>query len=185
MKRFQEQFKTEMAPALARELQIKNVNAVPRVVKVVLSVGTGKLSKDAKLVDAVQSTLTRITGQKPAEARSKKSISNFKLREGQVVGYKVTLRGVRMWDFLQKLIHVTFPRVRDFRGISPKHVDAQGNMSIGFKEHLAFPEIRSDELDTLHGVEITIHSTAGTRVRGEALFRTLGFPFRDGTKKDS
>lgn len=182
MKRLKEQFRTEIAPALAKELSVSNVNAVPRVVKIVLSVGTGKLGKDAKLVEAVQSTLTRISGQKPAEARAKTSISNFKLREGTVVGYKVTLRGARMWDFLQKLLHVTFARVRDFRGISAKAIDAQGNMSLGFKEHLAFPEIRNDELDTLHGLEITIHTTAGTRARGEALLRAFGFPFKDSDK---
>lgn len=184
MKQLKEQFKTDIVPALARELHIKNVNAVPRLVKVVVSSGTGKISKDSKLVEAVQNTLTRITGQKPAEARSKKSISNFKLREGQVVGYKVTLRGAHMWDFLQKLIHVTFPRARDFRGVSPTHIDAQGNMSLGFKEHLAFPEVRSDELDTLHGLEITIHTTAANKKSGDALFRALGFPFRETNKKE-
>lgn len=134
------------------------------------------------MIEAVISTLTRISGQKPAEAKARVSISNFKLREGQVVGYKVTLRGARMWDFLQKLLHVTFARVRDFRGISAKAIDQNGNMSLGFKEQLAFPEIRNDELDNVHGIEITIHTTAGSYKAGEALFRALGFPFKDGVK---
>ena len=182
MKRMHEVYKTEIAPALVTELGVKNVNAVPKIVKIVVSVGVGKLSKDSKMLEAVESTLTRITGQKPAQTKSRVSISNFKLREGQVVGYKVTLRGVRMWDFLQKLVHVTFPRVRDFRGISPKLIDANGNMSIGFKDQLPFPEIRNDELDNVHGLEVTIHSTAGNKKNGQALFRAFGFPFKEGVK---
>ncbi len=181
-KRLKEFYTTDIAPALVKTLGVKNVNAIPKVVKIVVSVGVGKIGKDSKMIDAVQSTLTRITGQKPAEAKSRVSISNFKLREGQVVGYKVTLRGARMWDFLQKLTAVTFARVRDFRGISVKHIDAQGNMSLGFKEHLQFPEIRNDELDNVHGVEVTIHTTAGNRKNGEALFRALGFPFKEAAK---
>lgn len=181
-KRMQEIYRTEIAPALKTALGVDNTNAIPKVVKVVVSVGVGKIGKDSKMIDAVESTLTRITGQKPAPTRSRVSISNFKLREGQVVGYKVTLRGVRMWDFLQKLTNITFPRVRDFRGISVKHIDNNGNMSIGFKEHLQFPEIRNDELDNVHGIEITIHSTAGNRKNGEALFRALGFPFKEASK---
>lgn len=182
MKRMQEVYKTEIAPALQKQLGVTNVNAIPKVVKIVVSVGVGKLAKDSKMLETVESTLTRITGQKPAQTRARVSISNFKLREGMVVGYKVTLRGQRMWDFLQKLVHITFARVRDFRGISIKHVDANGNMSIGFKDQLAFPEIRNDELESVHGVEITIHSTAGDRKSGEALFRALGFPFKEGVK---
>lgn len=178
----QEVYKTEIAPALVTELGVKNVNATPKVVKIVVSVGVGKMSKDSKMLESVESTLTRITGQKPVSTRARTSISNFKLREGQVVGYKVTLRGVRMWDFLQKLTQITFARVRDFRGISIKHVDANGNLSLGFKEHLPFLEIRNDELDAVHGVQVTIHSTAGTQERGQALFRALGFPFKEGVK---
>lgn len=179
MATLREQFDKEIVPQLKKDLGVKNINAVPRVQKIVLSVGVGKLSKDAKMIEAVQNTLTRISGQKPAEARSVKAISNFKLREGQVVGYKVTLRGPRMWDFLEKLVKVAFARVRDFRGISVKHIDANGNMSLGFKEHLQFPEIKNDEVDRVHGVEVTIQTNAGTRIRGEALLRALGFPFKD------
>jgi large subunit ribosomal protein L5 len=182
MKRMQEVYKTEIVPALQKELGIKNVNAAPKVVKIVVSVGVGKLSKDSKMLEAVESTLTRITGQKPAQTKSRVSISNFKLREGQVVGYKVTLHGARMWDFLQKMVQITFSRVRDFRGISIKHIDANGNLSLGFKDQLAFPEIRNDELDTVHGIEVTIHSTAGNKKAGQALFRAFGFPFKEGVK---
>ncbi len=178
----QEVYKTEIAPTLQKGLGVKNVNAIPKVVKIVVSVGVGKMSKDSKMLETVESTLTRITGQKPAQTRSRVSISNFKLREGQVVGYKVTLHGQRMWDFLQKLVHITFARVRDFRGISIKNVDDNGNISIGFKDQLAFPEIRNDELESVHGLEVTIHTTAGNRLKGEALFRALGFPFKEGVK---
>lgn len=178
----QEVYKTEIAPALVKELGVKNVNATPKVVKIVVSVGVGKMTKDSKMLESVESTLSRITGQKPISTRARTSISNFKLREGQVVGYKVTLRGVRMWDFLQKLTQITFARVRDFRGISIKHVDDNGNLSLGFKEHLPFPEIRNDELDAVHGLQVTIHSTAGTKQAGQVLFRALGFPFKEGVK---
>ncbi|MCX6780932.1 MAG: 50S ribosomal protein L5 [Candidatus Magasanikbacteria bacterium] len=182
MKRLHEVYKTEIAPALVTQLGVKNVNATPKIIKIVVSVGVGKLSKDSKMLEAVESTLTRITGQKPAQTKARVSISNFKLREGQVVGYKVTLRGARMWDFLQKLTQLTFARVRDFRGISVKCIDDNGNLSLGFKEHLPFPEIRGDELDTVHGLEITIHSTAGDKKRGEALYRAFGFPFKEAVK---
>ncbi len=182
MKGLQEIYRTDIAPKLGKELKIDNIMAIPKVVKVVVSVGVGKIGKDSKMIEAVENTLTRITGQKPASTRSRVSISNFKLREGQVVGYKVTLRGAKMWDFLQKLTTITFARVRDFRGISVKHIDNNGNLSIGFKEQLSFPEIRNDELDNVHGLEVTIHSTAGTRQNGEALYRALGFPFKEGVK---
>ncbi len=182
MKKLKEQYREEIVPALQKQLGIDNVNAVPKIVKVVVSVGVGKIGKDSKMIDTVIRTLTRITGQKPAETKSRISISNFKLREGQVVGYKVTLRGARMWDFIQKLVAVTFPRVRDFRGISTKAIDANGNMSLGFKEHLSFPEIKNDELDNVHGLEITIHTTAGSFKAGEALLRALGFPFKEAVK---
>ncbi len=177
-----EVYKTEIAPVLQKELGVKNVNAVPKIVKIVISVGVGKLTKDSKMIEAVESTLTRITGQKPAQTKARVSISNFKLREGQVVGYKVTMRGARMWDFLDKLVHITFARVRDFRGISINSVDDNGNISLGFKDQLAFPEIRNDELDNVHGLEVTIHSTADNKKNGQALFRALGFPFKEGVK---
>ena len=122
--------------------------------------------------------MRRITGQKPVETQSKQSISNFKIRQGQVIGLKATLRGERMFSFLQKLVHVTLPRVRDFRGLDPKGVDRNGNLSLGFKENLPFPEISADEVERLHGVEVTVVTSARNRDEGLALLRQLGFPFR-------
>lgn len=174
---FREQLKTANAE-LMKVLSLSNVNALPRVKKVTVNAGLSRGLKDAKFIDAVESTLTRISGQKPIRTKAKKSISNFKIREGMVVGMMVTLRGTRMEHFLEKLIHVTLPRVRDFQGISQKAVDAQGNLTIGFKEMVAFPEIRSDEVDNLHGLEVTIATNAGTKERGLALFKALGVPFK-------
>jgi len=167
-----------VAPALMKELGESNVNALPKVLKVTLNAGLSKGLKDAKFIDAVESTLTRISGQKPVRTKAKKSISNFKIREGMIVGMMVTLRGKRMEQFLEKFVSVTLPRVRDFQGLSPKSVDRQGNMSVGIKEMLAFPEIRSEEVDNLHGLEVTISTNADSRDRGLALFKALGFPFK-------
>ncbi len=172
----QERYQQEIRPRLQKELEVKNVLAVPKVTKVVVSVGLSQGLKDAKVLDTVEQTLTRITGQKPAKTKAKKSIANFKIREGMVVGMMVTLRGPRMWDFLSRLINATFPRIRDFRGLSPTTIDARGNLSVGFRENLAFPEIRPDEVERLHGLQVTIATNAGTRKRGEVLLRSLGFP---------
>ena len=133
--------------------------------------------KDPDFLAVVEQTLLRISGQKPVRTKAKKSIAGFKIREGQVVGMKVTLRKDRMFDFLDKMLNITFPRVRDFHGISAKGIDQHGNMTVGFKENLPFPEVRSDEIERVHGLEVTITTTAGTRERGEALFRLMGFPF--------
>ncbi len=173
-----EQYAKEIVPALKKEFSITNVNAVPKVTKVVVSVGLSQGLKDPKVLETVEQTLLRITGQKPVKTKAKKSISNFKIREGMVVGMMVTLRGDRMWDFLTRLTQTTFPRVRDFRGVSPKVIDAQGNASFGFREHIAFPEIRSDEVERLHGLQITVTTTARDRARGLALLTALGFPFQ-------
>jgi large subunit ribosomal protein L5 len=173
-----ERYQQEIVPALQKELGIKNRMAVPKVTKVVLSVGLSQGSKDPKVGEVVEATLRRISGQRPVKTKAKKSIASFKIREGMVVGTMVTLRGERMWDFLAKLTQVTFPRIRDFRGISSKVVDARGNLSVGFKEHLAFPEIRSDEVERLHGMQVTVTTTAGSRDVGERLFKALGFPFQ-------
>ena len=162
---------------LKTELGITNPMALPHVVKVVVSVGLSQGIKDPKIMETVEQTLVRITGQKPVKTKAKKSLANFKIREGMVVGTMVTLRGKRMWDFLEKLVGATFPRIRDFRGISPKIVDEHGNLSIGFRENIAFPEIRSDEVERLHGLQITVATTAKTRKRGQLLFKALGFPF--------
>ncbi len=172
-----ERYQKEIVPMLQKDLGIKNRMAIPKVTKVVLSVGLSQGNKDPKVLEVIEATLRRISGQKPVKTKAKKSIASFKVREGMIVGIMVTMRGVRMWDFLAKLTQVTFPRIRDFRGISPRVIDAQGNLSVGFKEHLAFPEIRSDEVERLHGMQVTVTTTAGTRAVGERLFKALGFPF--------
>lgn len=174
-----EQYKKDVIPALKEEFGIKNILAVPAITRVSVSVGVSAKHKDAKILETAEETLRRITGQKPVRTKAKKSIAGFKIREGNEVGVSVTLRGKRMWDFLTKLTHVTFPRVRDFRGISRKQVDARGNLSIGFKENLPFPEIRPDEVDRLHGLQVTIATSAGDRERGVKLFEGLGFPFKN------
>lgn len=167
------------APRLQTRFGYKNVWAVPRVTKVVVNVGlSGVIRGDAKLAESVESTLTRITGAKPVQTLARKSIANFKIRQGMVVGIKVTLRGRKMNDFLQKLLLVTFARVRDFRGIPRKAVDAHGNLAVGFREHIAFPEVRPDEMDKLHGLEIAVSGTAKTQEEGIALFEALGFPMK-------
>src|SRR5690349_19255893 len=172
-----ERYTKEIRPQLMKELGISNIMAAPKVTKVTVSVGLSQAIKDPKVMELVETTLRRITGQKPVKTKAKKSIASFKIREGQIVGIMVTLRGDRMWDFLTRFTQFTFPRIRDFRGISDSTVDAQGNLSIGFKEHLAFPEIRTDEVERVHGLQVTVTSTAGNRKNGLALFKALGFPF--------
>ena len=173
-----ERYLKEAVPLLKKELGIKNVHAVPRVTKVVVSIGLSQGLKDAKIMETAEQTLTRITGQRPVKTKAKKSLSNFKIRQGMVVGMMVTLRGQRMWDFLTRLINATFPRIRDFRGLSPDFIDERGNISIGFRENLAFPEIHSDEVERLHGLQITVATTAGSRARGLLLLKALGFPLQ-------
>lgn len=171
-------YRSHVIPALEKALQVTNPHAVPAVTKVTINIGFGNGVKDPKLQETVVSTITRITGQKPVLTKAKKSISAFKIRQGMTIGAKVTLRGRRMYEFLDKLINVALPRVRDFRGISPKAFDAQGNYSLGFKEHLSFPEIRSDEVEKIHGLEIVLTMTAGNATAGRLLMEQLGFPFR-------
>lgn len=169
-------YQSTVLPQLMEQFGYKNVNAVPRVLKVIVHVGTG--NRDAKMIEVAEESLRKITGQQPVRTKSKKSISNFKLREGQVIGVKATLRGKRMEDFLQKLVHVTLPRVRDFQGLPTKIVDKTGNASVGFKEHIAFPEISSDEVERLHGLEVVIDTTAKNHEEGVALLKAFGFPFQ-------
>lgn len=171
-------YKENAIPELKKKLNVKNVHQLPKIIKVTVNVGLGKAKDDPKLVDFAESTLTRITGQKPVVTLAKKSISNFKVREGMKVGMVVTLRGKNMWSFLNKLINIALPRVRDFRGLNPKSIDKQGNYTIGFKEHIVFPEIKSDEVEKIHGLEVSITTTAGSREVGETLFRLLGFPLK-------
>jgi large subunit ribosomal protein L5 len=172
------QFNGIISAAMAKEFGITNPMSIPRLVKVTINVGISAGQKDPKLAETVIETVTRITGQKPVETLAKKSIAAFKIREGMTVGAKATLRGERMYAFLLKLVNVTLPRVRDFRGLSPKAVDKSGNLSIGFKEHIAFPEIRPDEVERIHGLEVIITTTAKNREKGLVLFKALGFPFQ-------
>jgi large subunit ribosomal protein L5 len=173
-----EHYEKTVVPEMMKRLELKNRMAVPRLKAVSVNVGmTANNLKDGKYPEAVEATLLRITGQKPVKTLAKKSIASFKIRQGMVIGMKVTLRGARMWHFLEKLVHVTFPRIRDFRGLSEKTVDQQGNFSTGFKEYIAFPEIRSDEVEKLHGLQVTVSTDAGDRKKGLELFRLLGFPF--------
>ncbi len=174
-----EHYSKSIAPQLAKDFGIKNPSALPKVTAVTVSIGTSQGLKDPKFLDIAESNLRRITGQKPVRTKAKKSIASFKIRQGMVVGMRVTLRGPRMWHFLEKFLKVTFPRIRDFRGISSKHIDDRGNISIGFREFLPFPEIRPDEVERVHGLEVTVSTTAGTREKGQALFKALGFPLKD------
>lgn len=177
--KLQERFNKEIAPALQKQLGLKNPMAMPKPVSVTIAVGISPAKhKDGKLMETAQGVLTRISGQKPVETKARKSISNFKTRAGQVIGLKVTLRGKRMWEFLDKLVNFTYPRVRDFRGINPSNVDAGGNLSCGFTEHLAFPEIHTDEVERIHGLQVTIASSAKDKESGFALYEALGFPFK-------
>ena len=176
--RLNERYQKEAKPALKKVFSYTNDMAMPRLLKVSINVGVGRFSKDKAYVDGVINTLERITGQKPVTTKARKSISAFKVRQGSIVGVMATLRGKRMFDFIDKLVNITFPRVRDFRGIDEKSVDATGNLSVGFREHLPFPEVKADEVDHLHGLEVTITTTAPTRAEGLELFRQLGFPFK-------
>ncbi len=177
--RLHQDYQTRIRSALASELGIANMLAVPRLEKIVINVGLNvNLQKDPKFTETVRRTLERITGQRPVETRSHTSVSSFKIRQGQVVGMKATLRGQRMWDFVDKLVSIVLPRTRDFWGLTPTAVDPHGNLSIGLKEHLAFPEIRSDEVERIHGLEITFVSTAKTRAHAFALYRMFGVPFK-------
>lgn len=177
-------FKAEYA-ALAQKLGVQNVHAVPRIKTVVVNVGVGKQRDDKNYVEAVQRDLAKITGQKPHARHARKSIAGFNVRQGNLVAYRVTLRGRRMVDFTQRFVNVTLPRVRDFRGLPTSSLDGQGNLSVGLKEHLAFPEIHSDKTDVIFGVQVTFSTTAKSNEQGEALFRGLGFPLTDVKEADT
>jgi len=175
-------YQKQVVPELKKQFGYKNDLQVPKIEKVVLNVGLSKGLKDSNYIEAIESTLTRISGQKPIKTKARKSISNFKIRQGMIIGMKVTLRGKRMYDFVEKLIKVTLPRVRDFRGLAPKSIDKEGNLNIGIKEHISFPEIKADEIERLHGLEVAVASTAKSREEGKALFVALGFPFSEEEK---
>lgn len=182
MQTLKEQFNTTIAPAIRKEFGYENAHETPHILKVTLNAGFGK-GKDAKFADVVADTIRRISGQQPIRTKAKKSIAGFKVREGMVVGVSVTLRGQKMWDFLEKLSRIAFARIRDFRGIAETSVDRDGNFNLGFAEHTAFPEVRPDEVESLHGLQVTITTTAKNREEGLALFRALGFPFVAKEKK--
>ncbi len=171
------QYQEKVVPKLKERLGYTNVMQVPHIEKVVLNIGYGKRAKENAHIERVEETLRRISGQKPVRNKAKKAISNFKLREGIEIGSSVILRGSRMYDFLYKLVNLTLPRVRDFRGLNPKSFDGKGNYTIGFKEHLAFPEIGGDAADQIHGLEVTIATSAKTNQEGFALLEEMGFPF--------
>ncbi len=177
--RLMEKYEKEVVPRLMAQFGVKNRMAMPKFAKVVLNIGLKQGIKDPKFVDSAEKVLTKIAGQKPVRTLAKKSISNFKIREGMVVGMMVTLRGRRMFDFIDKLINLTLPRVRDFRGLSPKSVDAHGNLSIGFREFISFPEIRPEDTDYMHGLEVAVVTTAHDKAKGLALLRAGGFPINE------
>ena len=177
--RLKEKYKKEIVKKLKQEFGYKNIHSVPKLVKVTVNVGFGRQAKEKPLVDSVEKGLIKISGQKCVMAKAKKSISAFKIRQGMVIGAYVTLRGNRMYDFMEKLINITLPRVRDFRGISEKAIDRTGNITIGFKDQTAFPEISTEEMDFPIGLEVTITTSAKTKKEGLALFRQLGIPFKN------
>ncbi len=178
MNRLQEQYNKEIAPALFKELGLSNVMQIPRITKVVVNIGVGEALDNPKALDAAVNDLTIITGQKPVVIAAKKAISNFKLREGRQIGVKVTLRGYKMWSFLDRLINVALPRVRDFRGISPDSFDGRGNYTLGLTEQLIFTEIQYDKIDKVRGMEVSIVTTAETDDQARELLRKFGMPFR-------
>jgi large subunit ribosomal protein L5 len=178
MSRLQEYYKTTVQPKLAAELGFKNPMEVPKITKITVNMGVGEAVADRKLVESAAGDLAKITGQKPLITKAKKSIASFKLREGQPIGCKVTLRGPRMYEFLDRLISIALPRVRDFRGVSPRAFDGRGNYTLGIKEQIIFPEIQYDQIDQLRGMDITITTTARTNEHGRALLEAFNFPFR-------
>lgn len=171
-------YRSEVIPALMKEFGFKNVMQVPRLQKMVVNMGLGEAVQNAKLLDSAVEELSKITGQKPVITRAKKSIAGFKLRENQAIGCMVTLRQQRMWELADRLISVALPRVRDFRGVSPKAFDGRGNYTLGVREQIVFPEINYDNVDKIKGMNITFVTTAETDEHGRALLRGLGMPFR-------
>ena len=180
--RLKEKYKNEIVPKLESDLAITNINNVPRLEKIVVNMGVGAAASDHKLLEAAMNDMRQITGQQPCITRARKSIAAFHIREGQAIGCKVTLRGDRMWEFLDRLLATALPRVRDFRGLSPTSFDGRGNYSLGITEQLIFPEIDFDKVDRTRGMDITFVTTAETDEAAYALLSALGFPFKE--KKD-
>ncbi len=179
--RLKVKYDSEIRPRLLGELDFTNIMQVPRLEKIVVNMGVGKATQQASLLDGAVSDLKQITGQKPLVTKARRSIAAFKLREGNAIGAKVTLRGARMWEFLDRLISLAIPRVRDFRGLPPNAFDGRGNYTFGFDEQLIFPEIDYDKVDAIRGMDITIVTTARTNDEGRALLDAFGFPFRRDT----
>ncbi|NLT95716.1 MAG: 50S ribosomal protein L5 [Clostridia bacterium] len=177
MARLKDKYLNEVVPALQQKFNYKNIMEIPKLEKVVINIGLGEAVQNPKALDAAIQDLTMISGQKPVVTKAKKSIAAFKLRAGMPVGVKVTLRGDRMYEFVDKLINVALPRVRDFRGVSPKSFDGRGNYSLGLKEQLLFPEIEYDKIDNIRGMEIVFTTTAKTDEEGRELLKLLGMPF--------
>lgn len=177
MPRLRDKYRAEILPSLMEEFEYGSVMQVPRLTKVVVNIGLGEALQDAKALDAASGDIATITGQRPIITRAKKSVATFKLREGNPIGVKVTLRGSRMYDFLDRLINVALPRQRDFRGVSADAFDGRGNYTLGLREQLAFPEINYDTIDKLRGMEITIVNTARTDEEGRRLLQLMGMPF--------
>jgi large subunit ribosomal protein L5 len=176
--RLRERYRSEVAPALMRELGYSNPMAVPRLEKIVLNMGLGEAVQNPKVIDSAVEELTAIAGQKPVVTKAKKAISNFKLREGMPIGAMVTMRGDRMYEFLDRLVAAALPRVRDFKGVPDRSFDGRGNYSLGLREQVIFPEINLDKVDKIKGLTIVICTTARTDAEGKALLRGLGMPFR-------
>ena len=177
MNRMQEKYNNEVVPALRKTFDLKNIMQVPRITKVVVNIGLGEAMDNPKAMEAAVSDLTIVTGQKPVMTKARKSIANFKLREGRLIGTKVTLRGDRMWAFLDRLMSTALPRVRDFRGVSANAFDGRGNYTLGLRDQLIFPEIEYDKIDKLRGMEVTIVTTAKNDDQARALLQMLGMPF--------
>ena len=178
MARLKEFYKETVVPALKEEFSYGNPMQIPGLTKIVVNMGVGEASQNSKAIEGALTDMTTITGQKPVITRARKSIANFKLRDGMAVGCRVTLRGDQMWEFLDRLVNIALPRIRDFKGVSPKSFDGRGNYTLGLKEQIIFPEIEYDQVDKIRGMDITICTTANTNDEGRALLKQFSMPFR-------
>ena len=178
MARLKDRYREEIAPVLKDRFEIQNPMRIPKLEKIVVNMGVGEAAQDSRRLDGAMEDLARITGQKPQLRRARKSIAGFKIREGMPIGARVTLRGERMWEFLDRLITIALPRVRDFRGISPRSFDGRGNFALGLREQTIFPEISYDSIDTTRGLDVAVVTTAETDEEARELLRMLGMPFR-------
>ena len=176
--RLKQIYSEKLVPELKAKLGLKNTMQVPRILKITINMGVGEAVADKKVMDAATADMTKITGQKPAVTKAKKSVATFKVRDGQAIGCKVTLRGDRMYEFLDRLVSIAIPRIRDFRGISTRSFDGRGNYSLGVKEQIIFPEIQYDQIDQIRGMDITISTSAANDTQGRALLEAFNFPFR-------